>query len=63
IKDSSLVSVITVQELLYRARLVGTRDARTIQAFLVAALVYWLLTIAFSFFQDRLERRMARGDH
>ena len=62
IKDSSLVSVITVQELLYRARLVGTRDARTIQAFLVAALVYWLLTIAFSFFQDRLERRLARGD-
>jgi polar amino acid transport system permease protein len=62
IKDSSLVSVITVQELLWRARSVGTRDARTIQAFLVAALVYWILTIIFSYFQDRLERRLARSD-
>jgi len=62
IKDSSLVSVITVQELLWRARQVGTRDARSIQAFLVAALVYWILTIIFSFFQERLERRMARSE-
>ncbi len=56
IKDSSLVSIITVQELLWRARAVGTRDARSIQAFLVAALVYWVLTIIFSYFQERLER-------
>ncbi|HEX2221919.1 MAG TPA: amino acid ABC transporter permease [Candidatus Limnocylindria bacterium] len=62
IKDSSLVSVITVQELLWRARNVGTRDARSIQAFLVAALVYWILTIIFSIFQERLERRLARSD-
>jgi len=62
IKDSSLVSVITVQELLWRARNVGTRDARSIQAFLVAALVYWILTMIFSLFQERLERRLARSD-
>ena len=30
--------------------------------FLIAALVYWVLTIIFSFFQERLERRMARVD-
>jgi ABC-type amino acid transport system permease subunit len=24
--------------------------------------VYWALTILFSFFQGRLEKRMARGD-
>jgi ABC-type amino acid transport system permease subunit len=24
--------------------------------------VYWVLTIVFSFFQNRLERRMAIGD-
>jgi polar amino acid transport system permease protein len=62
IKDSSLVSIITVQELLWRARAVGTRDARSIQAFLVAALVYWVLTIIFSYFQGRLERTLARSD-
>ena len=32
------------------------------QTLLVAALVYWSLTILFSFFQNRLERRMAAGD-
>ena len=31
-------------------------------ALTVAALVYWGLTIAFSIFQDRLEKRMARSD-
>ncbi len=62
IKDSALVSTIAVQELLWRARTVGTQDFRTLQAFLIAAVMYWGLTIIFSFFQDRLERRMARGD-
>ena len=62
IKDSALVSTIAVQELLWRARTVGTQDFKTLQAFLIAAVMYWGLTIIFSFFQDRLERRMARGD-
>jgi polar amino acid transport system permease protein len=62
IKDSSLVSVITVQELLWRARVTGTRDARTLPAFLIAAGVYWVLTIIFSYFQGRLERALARSD-
>ncbi|HSK93105.1 MAG TPA: amino acid ABC transporter permease [Candidatus Angelobacter sp.] len=62
IKDSALVSVIAVQELLWRAQNVGRQNFRTLEALLIAALVYWLLTIIFSFFQERLERRMARGD-
>jgi polar amino acid transport system permease protein len=62
IKDSALVSTISVTELLWRARRVGTREFRTLQAMLLAALVYWVLTIIFSYFQERLERRMARSD-
>ena len=62
IKDSALVSTISVTELLWRARRVGTREFQTLQAMLLAALVYWILTIIFSFFQERLERRMARSD-
>jgi len=62
IKDSALVSVIAVQELLWRAQNVGRQNFRTLEALLIAALVYWILTIIFSFFQERLERRMARGD-
>jgi polar amino acid transport system permease protein len=62
IKDSALVSVIAVPELLWRARRVGSRHFRTLEALLIAAAVYWILTIIFSIFQERLERRMARGD-
>lgn len=62
IKDSALVSTIAVQELLWRASQVGTQNFRSLEALLIAAGVYWVLTIVFSFFQERLEKRMARGD-
>src|SRR3990170_5000991 len=62
IKDSALVSTIAVQELLWRAKTVGTQAFRTLETLLIAAVVYWLLTIVFSYFQEKLERRMAQGD-
>jgi polar amino acid transport system permease protein len=62
IKDSSLVYVLGVSELLFRASTLGRRELASLSALLIAALIYWMLTIIFSFFQERLERRMARGD-
>ena len=62
IKDSALVSLIGVQELFWRAEVTGSRDIRSLQAFAVAAAFYWVVTILFSVVQDRLEKRMARGD-
>jgi polar amino acid transport system permease protein len=62
IKDSALVSLIGVQELLWRARTVGTANFRALETLLLAAGVYWILTMVFSYFQERLERRMARSD-
>jgi polar amino acid transport system permease protein len=62
LKDSSLVSVVAVQELLWRAQAAGRPTFQSMQTLLVAAVVYWVLTIVFSFFQNRLERRMAVGD-
>ena len=62
IKDSALVSLIGVQEVLWRAETSGRPTLHTLEAFIIAALVYWALTIIFSFFQGRLERRLARGD-
>ncbi len=62
IKDSALVSLLGVQELLWRAQRVGTQNFRALEALLVAALVYWVLTIVFSLLQDRLEKRMAESD-
>jgi len=62
IKDSSLVSVIAVQELLWRAQTVGQSNFRTLETLLIAAAIYWTLTIVFSIVQDRLEKRMAESD-
>jgi polar amino acid transport system permease protein len=62
LKDSSLVSILAVEELLFRAQLVGRQNFRSLETLLIAAAIYWMLTITFSYFQERLERRMARGD-
>jgi polar amino acid transport system permease protein len=62
IKDSALVSIVGVQEMLFFARIIGSQKFRTFETFIIAALVYWILTILFTFFQERLERRLAQSD-
>jgi polar amino acid transport system permease protein len=62
IKDSALVSVMGVQELLWRASTIGKSKFHTFETLLLAAAVYWVLTMIFSYFQERLERHMARSD-
>jgi polar amino acid transport system permease protein len=61
-KDSSLVAILAVEEILFRARLVGQQNFKGVEALIIAAAIYWILTIVFSYVQQRLERRMARGD-
>jgi polar amino acid transport system permease protein len=61
-KDSALVSVIGVSELLRRAQDAGRPNLATFQTVAVAAAVYWVMTMVLSIFQSRLERRMAQGD-
>jgi polar amino acid transport system permease protein len=62
IKDSALVSFVALQELFWRTRTVGSAQFRSFETLMFAAVVYWLLTIVFSLFQERLERRMAESD-
>ncbi|MEP7360453.1 MAG: amino acid ABC transporter permease [Chloroflexota bacterium] len=61
-KDSALISVIGVQELLWRAQHIGSSNFRNLETLMLAAGVYWAITIVLSLFQGRLEQRMARGD-
>jgi polar amino acid transport system permease protein len=62
IKDSALVSFVSLHELFWLTRTVGSAKFRSFETLLFAAIVYWLLTIVFSLFQERLERRMAASD-
>jgi polar amino acid transport system permease protein len=62
LKDSALVSVIAVPELLWKSQAAGRPTIHIFEALTFAALIYWILTIIFSFFQERLEKRLARSD-
>jgi polar amino acid transport system permease protein len=65
LKDTALVSFLGVTaasaEIFRRSRLVGTPDFKTLEALLVCAGLYWALTAVFTFFQRRLETRLAKG--
>ncbi len=62
LKDSALVSIISVHETLFWAQRLGRSALEPMTALLIAALVYWALTIIFTFFQANLERRLSRSD-
>ena len=62
IKDSALVSYVTIQETFWRASTTGSRYFRSFETLLVAALIYWLLTILFSLVQERIERRLRESE-
>ena len=64
-KDTALVSFLGVTiasaEIFRRAQLVGKSDFKNLEAYVAVALVYWGLTVLFTFFQARLEKRIGRG--
>jgi polar amino acid transport system permease protein len=61
-KDSSLVYVMGVWELTFRAQKIGRQNFRNMETFLIAAAFYWILTVIFQFLQGKLEEHMARGE-
>jgi polar amino acid transport system permease protein len=60
-KDTALAFTIGATELFRRADLAGRADFRGLEAYMIAAAVYWILTWILTFFQSRLERKMGRG--
>lgn len=61
LKDSALVSVMGVWELTFRATKIGRQHFRSLETLLIAAALYWILTMFFSVIQARVERRMAHA--
>lgn len=64
-KDTALVSFLGVTlasaEIFRRSQLLGKADFKNLEALLVAAALYWGLTILFTMVQSRLERRVSSG--
>ncbi|MCQ3938018.1 MAG: amino acid ABC transporter permease [Chloroflexi bacterium] len=62
-KDSALVSATGfVHELMWRATKVGRAQFNSLEALIMAAIFYWILTLILTYFQGKLEARLARGD-
>ncbi|MFA1822607.1 amino acid ABC transporter permease [Virgibacillus oceani] len=60
IKDTSLVSVITVTELLRMSTLIIARTFEPLTIYLLAAAMYWVIITFFTILLDRLEKRTSR---
>jgi polar amino acid transport system permease protein len=63
LKDSALVSATGfVHELMWRSTKVGRAQFKNLEALIVAAVFYWIMTLVFSYIQGRIETNMSKGD-
>ncbi|SMC97835.1 amino acid ABC transporter membrane protein, PAAT family [Desulfocicer vacuolatum DSM 3385] len=62
IKDSSLVSLMGVWELSYRAIKIGRRYFQSLEMLIMVAFIYWLMCVVLQYVQEKIEAHMARGD-
>jgi arginine/lysine/histidine transport system permease protein len=62
IKESSIVSVIGIGELMYNADTVRGNTYKAFEPLMVAALMYFIMTFSLSKLMGRFERRMKNGD-
>lgn len=61
LKESSLVSVIGMEDLMMKANMMAGRSFRPFEAYFTVALIYLGLTLTFARLLTRLEGRLARG--
>lgn len=61
LKDSSLVSVMGVWEVMFLAQSYGRSSYRYIEMLTTAAIIYWLMSIALELIQARMERHYGKA--
>jgi ABC-type amino acid transport system permease subunit len=47
---------------MWRATRVGRAEFNNLEALIIAAGFYWMMTLVLTFIQSRIEARLARGD-
>ncbi|MEP9374232.1 amino acid ABC transporter permease [Mesorhizobium sp. KR1-2] len=62
LKDSSLVSVVGVWEIMYLARTQGQTEFRHIEMLITASMIYWILSICLEYGQSLIEERFGRSN-
>jgi len=62
VKDSSLVSLMGVWELSFRAIKIGRRYFQSLEMLILVAGIYWVMCIILQTIQEKIEKHMARGE-
>ena len=62
VKETSVISVIAVNDLMKMAQYIGSRTWDTITPLVIAGIIYLLITILLTKLQGMLERRLSQGD-
>lgn len=63
IKDTSLAATIQVPELFRQAQLITARTFQVFTMYLMAAVLYWIISSVLAHGQDRMERRVSLPAH
>ena len=61
LKDSSMVSVIGVWELMFLARTLGNKTFNHMEMLITASLMYWAMSMVLEFIQARIERKFSKA--
>ncbi|MCM3122321.1 amino acid ABC transporter permease [Mesobacillus sp. AQ2] len=61
-KESAIVTVIAVDDIMRRAYIVGGEQYRFFEPFIFAGLIYYLMVISLTFIGKLVERRMRQSD-
>jgi len=62
LKDSALVSVISIEELLFAGKIIVGRSYKPFEIYILVAVIYLVMTLTISQFINYMERRLAKGD-
>lgn len=63
LKDSSLVSVVGVWDLMFVARAQGRSEFKMLEMLITASIIYWMMSIVLELVQSRMEQRFSVADH
>jgi len=61
LKDSSLISVMGVWEVMFLAQSYGRSSYRYIEMLTTAAIIYWVISLGLELIQARMERHYGKG--
>lgn len=61
LKDSSLVSVVGVWDIMFIARTQGRSDFKILEMLITASIVYWIMSVLLEFVQQQIETHYAKS--